>query len=300
MGLSLRSPNIVRVLDEGEEGDRLYIVMELMDHSLADVISSAGRPLDQAFVKQVLVGIGQALTVLEEFEAVHRDLSPNAVLFTAEGMAKLGDFGISYVSTATMVLGGEHGYGGKPAYMSSEHFHGSIDIRSDMYSLGIVAFEMLTGHLPFDGQSPYQLMYHHERTTLPALPPNTADNIETVIERLTAKKPSDRFQHPAEFINVLEGAAVVHRRGDPPTEPHPPVISLWAVVGALATLIAVVIASAIAAAMLVPAAFPEILVVVLPVVALVLGFLARYLGLLSEESLSGLLSRRRTSDDDPR
>ena len=167
---SLDNPNIVSVLDYGQDGKIRYIVQEYVEgRTLKELIQEHGY-LDYRLATPLMIQIGLALEHAHQRGVIHRDIKPQNILVTPNMVAKVTDFGIARTSSANtitltggMVLGSVH-------YFSPEQARGgAITTRSDLYSLGVVFYEMLTGRLPFDGESSVAVAIKHLQET-PACP----------------------------------------------------------------------------------------------------------------------------------
>ena len=202
----LSHPNIVTIYDVGKSGDIAYIAMEFLEgRELRDMLNEGHRiPLDQAIkiVAQVAKGLGYA----HEKGIVHRDVKPSNVMVDKDGHTKITDFGIarmvsSAVRTQTgMVLG-------SPKYMSPEQVMGrAIDQRSDIFSLGVMLYEILTGQAPFVGENINAIMYQTLNAT-PAPPgsinPAVPDMLNFIVAKAIAKGLEDRYQSAVELANDL-------------------------------------------------------------------------------------------------
>ena len=204
---ALEHPAIVPVYDFGEQDGQPYLVMRyLSGGSLVARIRSG--PVPAAEAARILARIGSALDAAHAKGIVHRDLKPANILFDQYGEAYLGDFGIAQLSEGSSTLTGSMILG-TPAYMSPEQISGEkkVDGRSDIYALGIVVFEMLTGKTPFQSDSPVKLMMMHVSTPPPPisetdakLPPGSA----AILERALAKEPDQRWQKAAEFSRAFQ------------------------------------------------------------------------------------------------
>lgn len=207
----LEHPHILSVYDYGQQDNLVYLVMRLMPGgTLSDLIARGALSLEQCY--HILSQIGDALDYAHRNGVVHRDIKPSNVLFDGTGNAYLSDFGIArIVNEANISLTQSGTAVGTPAYMSPEAGMGaSLDGRSDLYSLGVVAFEMLTGKLPFSGETPITMMIKQVQELPPSirsLRPELPETIDTVISKALAKKPEDRYQTAAEMI-VAFGAAI--------------------------------------------------------------------------------------------
>ncbi|HEX5337201.1 MAG TPA: serine/threonine-protein kinase [Gallionella sp.] len=194
----LNHPNIVTIYDVGKSGDIAYIAMEfLQGRELRDIMKDGGLlPVDQ--VLDIVAQVASGLAYAHEHEIVHRDVKPSNIMVIRDGHVKITDFGIarmasSAVRTQTgMVLG-------SPKYMSPEQVMGkAIDQRSDIFSLGVMLYEMLTGQSPFNGENVNAIMYQ----TLNAVPaaPNTMnaavpEMLNFIVAKALAKKLEDRYQN---------------------------------------------------------------------------------------------------------
>jgi hypothetical protein len=196
----LQHPNIVGVMNVGFENGLHFLVMPYVGGgSAAALLNKIGRlPVGQ--VMHVAVRIAQALQVAEENNIMHRDIKPANILFTERGEVKLADLGLAknYLDTQDNAITQTGIACGTPLYFSPEQAKGSqnLDIRSDIYSLGITMFHLIEGHPPFMAESAYVIFQKHVREPLPpfkeATPP-VPDNVYRLIKRMAAKKPENRF-----------------------------------------------------------------------------------------------------------
>jgi serine/threonine-protein kinase len=198
----LSHPNIVTIYDVGKNGDVAYIAMEFLEgRELRDIMNDGGLlPIDQ--VLDIVAQVAQGLAYAHEHDIVHRDVKPSNVMVVRGSHVKITDFGIarmpsSAVQTQTgMVLG-------SPKYMSPEQVMGKpIDQRSDIFSLGVMLYEMLTGQAPFNGDNVNAIMYQ----TLNAIPsapsslnPEVPEMINFIVAKALAKKVEDRYQNALDF-----------------------------------------------------------------------------------------------------
>jgi hypothetical protein len=207
---SLEHPAIVPVHDFGEEDGQPYLVMRYLSGGSLSARIKAG-PMPVAEAAKVLQRIGDALDAAHAKGIVHRDLKPANILFDQYGNAYLSDFGIAQLSEATSPLTGS-AIIGTPSYMSPEQIRGEgkVDGRADIYALGIVLFEMLTGKAPFKADTPAQMLMMHLANPTPRLPeeqtslPNTLNG---VLIRAMAKDPDLRFQKASELGSVVSAIA---------------------------------------------------------------------------------------------
>lgn len=214
---TLEHSAIVPVYDYGEDEGLLYLVMRLMPGgSLARRVEAKSLTLGEA--AKVLRRVGAALDEAHKRGLIHRDLKPGNILFDQYDDAYLSDFGIVKLMEAGASLTGT-GIVGTPAYMSPEQARGerAIDGRSDVYSLGVILFEMLTGQEPYDADTPMGIAIKHILDPIPdirALNPDLPDDVEQVITCAMAKDPDDRFETASE---LAEAVAAVSRGETPAT-----------------------------------------------------------------------------------
>ncbi|MBI5436856.1 MAG: protein kinase [Nitrosomonadales bacterium] len=202
----LSHPNIVTIYDVGKSGDVAYIAMEfLQGRELRDVLNEEPRlPLDQ--VLDIVVQVAQGLAYAHENGIVHRDVKPANIMVVRDGHVKITDFGIARMASASvrtqtgMVLG-------SPKYMSPEQVMGKpIDHRSDIFSLGVMLYEMLTGQVPFNGENVNAIMYQILNAVPPplnTLNPAVPDMLNFIVAKALAKAPDDRYRDAGEFANDL-------------------------------------------------------------------------------------------------
>lgn len=207
----LSHPNVVSVYDVGKEGNIYYIVMEMMEgDTLSDVIRREA-PMSEKRVIEISRQIASALSSAHKKNIIHRDIKPHNILFSDDGVAKIADFGIAkavnsgtIVNTNTTVLGSVH-------YLSPEQARGGfVDAKSDLYSLGIVMYEMLTGKVPFDGENAVSvaMMHINEDVPAPSLEnPAVSSLMDAIVLKAAARQPSDRFASADELIYALDNAA---------------------------------------------------------------------------------------------
>jgi tetratricopeptide (TPR) repeat protein/predicted Ser/Thr protein kinase len=199
-------PNVVRVFDLGRHQGWIFIIMELLEgQTLADLIDSGTRP-PLAQVRTILSEIASGLQEAHILGVVHRDLKPENVILTATRL-KILDFGIARMSGFDKRLT-QVGFAlGSPLYMSPEQIQGiAIDSRSDLYSLGVLAFALLTGREPFDGTNSTAIAIQHLQQPPPdlrSLRPELPDGWSELVAKLLAKRPEDRFQSAQDVIGAL-------------------------------------------------------------------------------------------------
>ena len=199
--------NIANVYDVGNDGNIYYIVMEYVDgYTLKDVIKTKA-PFENDEVLGISIQIANALEIAHQNNIVHRDIKPQNILVTKEGGVKVTDFGIARATTSNTIttdtMGSVH-------YFSPEQARGGyVDFKSDIYSLGIIMFEMTTGSLPFDGDGVVQLAMKHINEPLPNIKeinPKISDSLEKIILKATEKNADNRYSSAKEFNNDLKKA----------------------------------------------------------------------------------------------
>ena len=204
---SLTHPNIVQIYDVGTDNGNYYIVMELVEGiTLKDYINEMGV-LDWREAVSITIQICSALSKAHSRKIVHRDIKPQNILIASDGIPKVTDFGIARAAsadTATMkidTIGSVH-------YSSPEQVRGGYtDEKSDIYSIGVTFFEMVTGRLPFDGESSVSVALKHIQD-IPPLPtdikPGIPSALDMIILKAMAKSRKDRYQSVSEMIQDLE------------------------------------------------------------------------------------------------
>lgn len=206
---SLSHPNIVSIYDVGQEDDVYYIVMEYIDGvTLKDEINEQ-KKLDWREALSISIQICSALDHAHRNKIVHRDIKPQNILITREGIAKVTDFGIARATTAaTLTLAG-HTLGSVHYFSPEQARGGYVDEKSDIYSLGIVLYEMLTGKMPFDGESPVGVAIKHIQE-MPEPPIHIDENIpeavNDIVMRAIQKEQSIRYQTAGEMLDDMNKA----------------------------------------------------------------------------------------------
>jgi len=217
-------PNIVKVYDTGEYSGSPFLVMEyLPGKTLKDYIN---QPLDFRQAARLLAPIAQALHYAHQRGILHRDVKPSNILLMEDKTPILTDFGIAKLleDTESHTLTGTGVGIGTPEYMAPEQGLGSqIDGRADVYSLGVVFYELLTGKKPFQAETPLAVLFKQMNDPLPRLKqfiPDLPDDVERVIFKALAKKPEDRYETMAVFAAALEGLVHVQPVSVPVPQPH--------------------------------------------------------------------------------
>jgi serine/threonine-protein kinase len=200
-------PNIVPVFDIGEGNGLYFLVMQFIPgEDLASFLKREGR-LELAQAANVIAQVAEALSCAESKRIVHRDLKPGNMLLDESGRIKLLDFGISRITDLSDGLTRPGESMGTPYYMSPEQIRGEVcDTRSDLYSLGVVFFELLTGHRPFEHESTIAIQVAHLNTAPPSVlvfNPELPAECDAIVQKLIAKQPEDRYQNTAELLSVL-------------------------------------------------------------------------------------------------
>jgi serine/threonine-protein kinase len=230
---ALEHPAIVPVYDYGEDDGQPFLVMRLMPGgSLAERIQEG--PISTEETATILKRIGSALDQAHRQGVIHRDLKPSNILFDQFGEAYLADFGIVHVSSSTAALTASGSLVGTPAYMSPEQVYGdkALDGRSDIYALGVILFQMLTGGVPFSADTPARMMMKHVMDPVPAIHekrPDLPSDYDKVITKAMAKDREARFPTATELSTAVTDATRKMKRPDfvpvppvAPTEVLPP------------------------------------------------------------------------------
>ncbi|MBR5229184.1 MAG: Stk1 family PASTA domain-containing Ser/Thr kinase [Firmicutes bacterium] len=207
----LSHQNIVSIYDVGKEGNIYYIVMELMDGAVLSDVIRKEAPMDEKRVAQIAKQIAAGLSSAHKKKIVHRDVKPHNILMDHEGTVKITDFGIAKaVNTGTIVNSKTSAVMGSVHYLSPEQAKGTFyDATSDIYSLGIVMYEMLTGNVPFDGENAVSVAMMHINSEVPAPSlenPTVSALMDAIVLKATRKIPGERFASADELITALENA----------------------------------------------------------------------------------------------
>lgn len=207
----LEHPNIIPIYRVGRCGRVIYFVMKfLRGSSLSGLLEKRGR-LPPAEIKRLLVDTASALGYAHQHGVVHRDIKPDNIMFDEGGRAVLTDFGIAKAGTGTRLTGTGMVIG-TPHYMSPEQVRAQpLDGRSDIYSLGVVAYQCLVGSVPFDGEDAFSIGYKHITEPIPSPELKTAEELRlfAIIRKMMAKAPEERYQTAEELLAALEGRPVV-------------------------------------------------------------------------------------------
>lgn len=206
----LHHPGVAAVYDVGESltGDGLprpYLVMELVDGQPLSALLRRGEPLDPQAVRELLTQAADALGAAHAAGIVHRDVKPANLLVTRDRVVKVTDFGIARaLSSSALTSTGQ--VMGTPQYLSPEQARGETATpASDVYGLGVVAFECLTGHRPFEKESPVATALAHLHDPVPPLPDSVPADLAAVVGRALAKVPAERYPDASAFAAALRG-----------------------------------------------------------------------------------------------
>jgi eukaryotic-like serine/threonine-protein kinase len=202
----LKHQNIVRIYDLGVADDHAYIAMEHFPAGdLRQRMKAAMSPETALFYVEQ---IASALHAIHSVGVLHRDLKPANVMLRADGSLCLIDFGLAKANEMEVSLTGTREIFGTPYYMSPEQGHAEeIDGRSDLYSLGVMYYEMLTGGKPYTGATAMEVIYKHKRAELPKIGPQFAAYRDLLL-RLLAKAPADRFQSARELLDAISALKI--------------------------------------------------------------------------------------------
>ncbi len=211
----LNHPNIVGVYDVGREGNIHYIVMELIEGApLSDIIKERGPiPYEEAI--KITKEVAMALGLAHSRHIVHRDVKPHNIMITDTGIAKITDFGIAKAISNSTLVGSTNTIMGSVHYFSPEQARGGyVDEKSDIYSLGIVLYEMLTAKVPFDGENPVSVALMHMND--PMTPPSSLvegipPRLEQIVMKATDKVQINRYKSAEELVKALYDLEFVTR-----------------------------------------------------------------------------------------
>lgn len=216
---SLSHPNIVTIYDVDDEDDIYYMVMEYVDGMTLKRYIQLHAPLDPSEAVMITAQVADAIQHAHDHHIIHRDIKPQNILITHDKQVKVTDFGIALALSSTSmtqtnaVLGSVH-------YLSPEQARGGLaNTKSDIYSLGIVLFELLTGRLPFSGQSAVSVALKHLQQVVPPVKKWAKDvpqSVENVVLKSTAKDPLNRYRSMEEFIEDLRTVLDEDRLNEPP------------------------------------------------------------------------------------
>jgi serine/threonine protein kinase len=234
---SLRHPNVASVFHLGKKGENYFYAMEFVNGETLERLIKRSGPIELKLALEIATQVAAGLVAVQKQKLVHRDIKPSNIMVTFEEggavTAKIIDLGLAQVANepgSQSAISIHGGFAGTPEFASPEQFAGfGIDIRSDLYSLGVVLWNMLTGRVLFRG-SPSELMYQHQHAPTPIEQLEGIPRAVTVLlEVLLEKDPARRFQSPAEFLRMIStitttiaGDPPITRRDSEKTEPARP------------------------------------------------------------------------------
>ncbi|WP_287019963.1 serine/threonine-protein kinase, partial [Dictyoglomus sp.] len=228
----LDHPYIVKILDHGKENDYVFMVMEFVNGKDLKKIIEERKRIPVSMAVEIVKKVAEALSYANSKNIVHRDIKPQNIMITKDGKVKLMDFGIARIGgLSTLTQTGM--FMGTPQYASPEQLEGKkVDVRSDIFSLGIVFYEMLTGILPYSEETTISLMLKRYQEDLPdvrTINPEVPEGIAKIIEKMTARFPEFRYQtleelledlkrgyplHPYDRKNILSSDTIIKRDND--------------------------------------------------------------------------------------
>lgn len=205
---AMSDKHVVRILDYGASRDTHYLVMEyILGENLSEVVKKRG-PLPWEEAIELLDQLAAGLEHAHALGVIHRDIKPHNMMLTPEGVLKILDFGIARGRALPSLT--QSGFVGSPYYISPEQAMGEeVDIRSDIYSSGIVLYEMLAGRVPFDAKSPWSIISQHiasEPPPLDTIAGRVPEQVEQILRLMVAKRPEDRFQTPTALREAIKAA----------------------------------------------------------------------------------------------
>jgi serine/threonine protein kinase len=206
----LEHPNIIPIYRVGRAGRVIYFVMKFLRGSSLSSVLGSRKKLNPAEIRRLLLEAGSALGYAAQRGIVHRDIKPDNIMFDEFGQSVLTDFGIAKAASGQKLTGTGMSIG-TPHYMSPEQARAQpIDGRSDIYSLGVVAFQCLTGAVPYDGEDSFSIGYKHITEPIPTPNLVTADErrVFEIIKRMLMKDPFDRYQTCEELIASFQGQPI--------------------------------------------------------------------------------------------
>jgi serine/threonine protein kinase len=203
IGQRIDNPAVVRLHDLGVSDEHAWLVMEYF--ALGDLRRRMRARLTPRDALRLAAAIARALATIHAAGVLHRDLKPGNIMLREDGSIALIDFGLSKDAALALDLTDTGAIFGTPHYMSPEQGHAEpVDERSDLYSLGVILFEMLTGEKPYRAENPMAIVYKHRKEPIPQLPPQFAA-VQPLLERLLAKAPGDRFAGAQQAAEALQG-----------------------------------------------------------------------------------------------
>jgi serine/threonine-protein kinase len=223
----LNHPNIIRAIQSGKSADYYFFAMEFIEgQTVSDLIKAKGK-LPERFAMMVTRCIASALAHAWQHQIIHRDIKPDNIMVTKDGGVKLTDLGLARTAKQESTLTITGVVMGSPAYISPEQATGekNLDSRSDIYSLGAALFHMLTGKVPYDGETPLHVMLKHMNDPLPDVRkhvPQVSEATRQLIFKMMAKRPEGRFQRAQDAEAAARGIEEALGRGEVPPMPWAP------------------------------------------------------------------------------
>jgi eukaryotic-like serine/threonine-protein kinase len=217
----LSHPNLIATLDAGEVDGHPYFVMEYVQGMTVEAALARQQAFDETMALRVTLALAEALRYFHAHGLLHRDIKPANVILTKEGRVKLVDLGLARSKHDPELSAVEEGKAiGTPTYISPEQVNGSVepDIRSDLYSLGATLYRMVTGRVPFAGETSREVMRMHADRETPLVPPVEIDpaissGLNALILKMLDRDRDQRFRDPAELIQALRGLLAAAAEG---------------------------------------------------------------------------------------
>lgn len=207
---NLEHPHIVPVFDYAEQDNQPYLVMKYVEgETLKKVLSRGPLPLSE--VTRIMGSVADALTYAHRRGVLHRDVKPSNIILDSSGTPYLTDFGLARIAQMGTTTMSQDMILGTPQYISPEQASGSRDLdpRTDVYSLGVILYEMVVGRVPFTADTPYAVVHDHIYTELPRpseMNPNITPEVENVLMKALAKQPSERYDSPNALMDAFRMA----------------------------------------------------------------------------------------------
>lgn len=206
--LTLQDPHIVRIFEYGDESDLHYILMDYIDGQNLKYHTLTSGPMEPALALDYARQIAEGLDTAYKNGVVHRDIKPQNIVINSQDVAKITDFGLAR-SRETVTLTQSNVFMGTAYYIPPEQAESgrSADIRSDLYSVATVLFELLSGHPPYEGDTAVEIVVKHMNDKVPSICRIRSDlprELDLFMQKAMAKLPADRFSTPRDFINALE------------------------------------------------------------------------------------------------
>ncbi|MGE4215158.1 MAG: Stk1 family PASTA domain-containing Ser/Thr kinase [Anaerotignaceae bacterium] len=205
----LSHPNIVNVYDVGEDNGVQYIVMEYVHGDTLKQVIVKSAPFDTVVTLSIAVQMASALAHAHKNGVIHRDIKPHNILVSVDGTIKITDFGIARAAAVSTVTTTSNALGSVYYFSPEQARGGYVDSKSDIYSLGITMFEMLTGKVPYEGETSVAIALKHLNNELPNIRqfnPNVSDTIQNIVLKATQKKKDDRYDNVELLLSDLKRA----------------------------------------------------------------------------------------------